>query len=80
MKNENLIIGIGELVFVVLLFGGFGGMMNFGGNSYGFGGMMNMMYGTYGSGMMFFGWFYGLLILVALVLFIVWLVKQLQNK
>ena len=80
MKNENLIIGIGVLVFVVLLFGGFGGMMSFGGgSSYGFGGMMNMMYGTYGSGMMFFGWIYGILILVALILFIAWLVKQLQK-
>ena len=67
MKNENLIIGIGVLVFIVLLFGGFGGMMN-------------MMYGTYGSGMMFFGWIYGLLILIALILLIFWLAKQLQNK
>ena len=79
MKNENFIIGIGVLVFVVLLFGGFGGMMSFGGSSYGFGGMMNMMYGTYGSGMMFFGWIYGILILVALILFIIWLVKQLKK-
>ncbi len=79
MKNENLIIGIGVLVFIVLLFGGFGGMMSLG-NSYGFGGMMNMMYGTYGSGMMFFGWIYGLLILIALILLIFWLAKQLQNK
>lgn len=79
MKNENLIIGIGVLVFVVLLFGGFGGMMSFGGSNYGFGGMMNMMYGTYGSGMMLFGWIYGLLILVALVLLIAWLAKQFKK-
>ena len=73
-NNETLILVIAIIAAVVLLFGGFG--MGFGG--YG-SGMMGMMYGTYGSGMMFVGWLYGILILVALVLFIVWLVKQLQK-
>ena len=59
------------VVVLGLLFTGFG----FGG----YGGMMGMMYGTYGGGMMFFGWLYGILILVALVLFIVWLTKQIQK-
>lgn len=68
------ILGVVVLLF---LFGGFG-MMGFGG-TYGYGGMMGMMYGTYGSGMMLFGWLYGILILVALVLLIVWLVKQVQK-
>ena len=39
-----------------------------------------MMSGSYGFGMMFFGWIFSLLILVVLVLFIVWLVKQIQGK
>ena len=52
------------------------GMMN-GVNN---GGGWNMMdyYGGYGF-MGFFGWIFMLLILFALVLFIIWLVKQLQN-
>ena len=43
----------------------------------GYGGMM---YGAYGSSAMIFGWIIGLLVTVALVLFIVWLVKQIQKK
>ena len=72
MKNETLVLVILGAVVLALLFTGVG----FGG----YGGMMSMMYGGYGSGMMFFGWLYGILILVALVLFIVWLVKQIQKK
>ena len=72
MKNETLIWVIVAVAVSFLLFGEFG----FGS----YGGMMGMMYGNYGNGMMFFGWLYGVLILVALVLFIVWLVKQIQKK
>ncbi len=72
MKNETLILVILGAVVLTLLFTGFG----FGG----YGGMMGMMYGGYGSGMMFFGWIYGILIFVALILFIAWLVKQIQKK
>jgi hypothetical protein len=74
MKNETLIWTIVIIALVVLVFGGFG-ISSYGGYS----GMMSMMYGNYGSGMMFFGWLYGILILVALVLFIIWLVKQIQK-
>ena len=77
MKNEVLVMWILGLVVLLFLFGGFG-MMGFGG-TYGYGGMMGMMYGAYGSGMMLFGWLYGILILVALVLLIVWLFKQVQK-
>jgi len=42
--------------------------------------MAGMMYGSYGSGIMLFSWLIGLAILVALVLFIVWLIKQIQKK
>ena len=72
MKNETLILVIFGAIALALLFTGVG----FGG----YGGMMGMMYGGYGSGMMFFGWLYGILILVALVLLIVWLFKQIQKK
>jgi len=43
----------------------------------GFGGMMS---GTYGLGGMWFGWVFSVLVLVAIVLFIIWLVKQIQKK
>ncbi|MBI2630100.1 hypothetical protein HYW76_03285 [Candidatus Pacearchaeota archaeon] len=42
--------------------------------------MGGMMYGGYGSGVMIFSWLFGLLSLAALVLLIVWLMKQIQNK
>lgn len=41
-------------------------------------GMMDEFYGMMGMG--FFGWIFMVLIVVALVLFIIWLVKELQKK
>ena len=75
MKNNEALMWILVAIAVIVVFSGFG-TMRFGGS---YGGMMNMMYGSYGGGMMFFGWLYGILILVALVLFIIWIVKQLQS-
>ncbi len=75
MKNNETITWIVIAIAVIVVFSGFG-TMRFGG---GYGGMMGMMYGSYGGGMMFFGWLYGILVLIALVLFIIWIVKQLQN-
>lgn len=47
----------------------------------GYCGMMGgMMTGIYGYGGMAFGWLFGILVLVALVLLIVWLIKQIQKK
>ena len=46
----------------------------------GFGGFGSMMYGGYGTGAMLIGWLIGLAVLVALVLLIAWLVKQLQKE
>ena len=43
-------------------------------------GMYNMMSGGYGYSGMFFGWLTGLLFLVALVLLIAWLIKEMQKK
>ena len=72
-NNENLVWIVAVIALIVLLFGGIG--MGFGG----YGGMGSMMYGSYGSGMMLFGWLYGVFILIALILFIVWLVKQITK-
>lgn len=45
------------------------------------GGMMgNWMMGGSGTGWWIFGWLFSILVLVALVLLIVWLVKQIQKK
>ncbi|MBS3099813.1 hypothetical protein J4463_01180 [Candidatus Pacearchaeota archaeon] len=72
--NNNLIIGIIIAVIVFLLLGmfGFGGMI---GGSYGMMGNWGFGFG----GMWIFGFLFMTLILVALVLFILWLVKQLQE-
>jgi len=72
MKKINLIIPIlASLISLV--------SADVGDNDFGscFGGMM---YGSYGLGMGLFGWIFGLLIIVTLVLFIVWLLKQIQKK
>lgn len=78
MDNKNILVWVLALVVLLFLFSGFG-MMGFGG-TYGYSGMMGMMYGTYGTGMMFFGWLFGILVLVALVLLITWLFQQIQKK
>ena len=72
--NNNLIIGIVIAVAAFLLLGmfSFGGMM---GSGYSMMGNWNYGFG----GMWIFGFLFMALILVALVLFILWLVKQLQN-
>jgi uncharacterized membrane protein len=70
MKNETatwVIISIASLALIGSF--GFGGYI----------GMMNMLYGNYGNGMMFFGWVYGALVLIALMLFIIWLIKQIKK-
>ncbi|MBI2004327.1 hypothetical protein HYS72_02570 [Candidatus Pacearchaeota archaeon] len=69
-ENNTWIIAIIAIAILFFLFSG-AGMMGYGG----------MMGGTnYGfSGMWIFGFLFMVLILVALVLFIVWLIKQLQN-
>jgi len=43
-------------------------------------GMYGVMSGSYGFGGMFFGWIFGVLVLIALVLLIFWLIKQIQKK
>ena len=71
MKTEETIAIVLIVVLAMFLFGGFGwGMMGYGGY-----GMMNGFYSGFG----FFGWLFHLAIFVALVLLIIWLVKQLQN-
>ena len=72
-ENNNLLMGIVIAVAVFLLLGmfGFSGMMG------GYGMMGNWNYGF--GGRWIFGFLFMALILVALVLFILWLVKQLQS-
>jgi len=68
-ENNTWIIVIIAIAILFFLFSGFG--------MGGFGGMM----GNYSfSGMWIFGFLFMALILVALILFIVWLIKQLQDK
>jgi hypothetical protein len=61
------------------------GMMNSDGQfypagSYSGSGMMGTMYGSYGGGMMIFGWIFMILVSIALILLIMWLIKQLKKK
>ena len=71
--DNNLLIGIIIAIAVFLFLGmfGFGGMMG------GYGMMGNWGYGF--GDMWIFGFLFMTLILAALILFILWLVKQLQN-
>ena len=72
MKNDNTALIIVVVVLAIFLFGG-AGMMGFPF----MGGMMSGFYGGFG-GMWLFGWLFMSLILVAFVLFILWLIKQLN--
>ena len=76
-NNNTIWIVVSIVVLAFFLFA-----MPFGGGRWGgFCGMMGNYYGAnYGWSMMGgFGWIFMLVILVALILFIVWLVKQLEN-
>src|SRR3989344_4502163 len=80
-KNEIIIVVILVVIFTLLISGfGMMGFSNYGGfNNYGMGSMMQGMFG-YGFGFMwFFGLLFWILIVVAIVLFIIWLIKQLQE-
>ncbi len=72
MKKINLILGI---LFVFLLSISF--VSAHAGEDHS--GMMGGMYGVYSGTEIFFGWLFGILVLVALVLLIVWLIKQIQS-
>ena len=72
MKIKTTITSVLSLVFVITFvsaqtyncpMGGYGGMMS----------------GTYGYGGAAFGWIFSILVIVALVLLIVWLIKQIQR-
>jgi len=71
-RNDETAVAIVLAVVLLLLFGGFG-MMGFGGW-----GMMNWFYPDFG-----FSWIFMLvirvLVIVALVLFILWLIRQLNS-
>ena len=69
MKNEDALIFVIITVLAIFLFSSFGMM----------GGGYGMMGGFGFGGMWIFGFLFMTLILVALILFIAWLVKQLQD-
>ncbi len=64
-NEQTTLIVVIIVVLVLFLFGGFG-----------MGGMMGFPYW----GMMGFGWIFMILVIVALTLFIVWLIKQIQKN
>ena len=81
--NWNVLAIVVFLFFVLILFSGFG-MMGFGGfgHMYGFSGMCANVGGIWcywPSWMFVFGFLFCTLVFIALVLFIVWLLKQLQK-
>ena len=71
-NNTALIVIVAVLLFVVM--GSFS-MMGFGGYGYG---MMGGYYGGFG-GMWLFGWLFTGLIFIALILAIIWLVRQINS-
>lgn len=83
MENKDIILIVGIVLLVLIIFSGVG-MMGFGssgfGNGFGCLGFGNrMMSGIYGSFGLMFGWIFMIVVLVALILFIVWLIKQLNG-
>ncbi len=74
MKTENLV-----LIVVLIIVGLFviSNLFGYGTGDYNYG-MMGNFFGGFGF-MWLFGWLFMILILIALVLFIAWMVKQLQN-
>jgi hypothetical protein len=74
MNRTELIIIIA--IVAVFLLGGIGMIFNSGYSGYGMMGGYN--YGMM-SGFFFFGWIFMLLIVIALVLFILWLIRELQG-
>ena len=73
-KENNIALALVIALLVLFLFGGFG-MMSFGG----FGGMMSGYYGSFGF-IWLFGWLIKALLVIALVLFILWLINQTQRE
>ena len=73
MKTQNTILTVSIALIVLFL------ISTFSNQGYGYG-MMGMMGFGYNPFMALFGWVFMLLILIALILFIIWLVNQLQPR
>ena len=74
MENKDIALIFLAALLVLILFSGGYGMMNYG---YGYG----MMSGYYGLGsFLIFGILFKILVLVVIVLFVIWLIKQTQSK
>lgn len=77
MKNNEIIIAVIAVVVGLFLISIFTApIMGYTRYSYGMAGMMGYGFGS----MWLFGWLFMVLIIVALVLLIMWLIKQLQNS
>ena len=74
MKDNEKTISIILIVFLALFL--IGGFSSWGMMGSPFGGMMSGFYGGY---MLIFGWLIMILIPLALVLFIIWLIKQINK-
>ena len=75
MKNK-ILVGVGIILSLISFVVAHEGEDIYGHHS----GMGAMMYGAYGTGGIFFGWLVSILVVIALVLLIIWLVKQIQKK
>ena len=80
MKPIKISLAIFTLVFSVLILAN-PILAHIGEDEYAHHSMMGgMMYGAYGTTGMLFGWLFSILVLVALILLIFWLIKQIQKK
>ncbi len=80
MKKQISLLVIASLIAASLIGVVSADAGDFGSCPVGASGMYGMMSGSYGFGGLFFGWLFGLLVVVALILLIVWLIKQIQKK
>ena len=78
MKTDNSIKTSSVILTVIIVIAALFLISIFSGRGYGYG-MMGMMGFGYNPFMALFGWVFMLLIIIALVLFIIWLINQLQQ-
>jgi uncharacterized membrane protein len=79
MKTENLILTIVIAIVAIFAISTLFNSFSYGNYGYGMMGMMGNFWGGGFGSMWLFGWLFMPLIVIALVLFIAWLVQQLQH-
>ena len=77
MEKKEIVLLVVLGLALLILFNGFG-FVGCSGYRAGYGGMMGWMFPSFGS-MMIFALIFWVLLIAALVLFVMWLVKQLQE-